>query len=427
MTVFIARTALPAAVITIALGISACGGTVTDLVTDSGQERSVVTVAQASAVPDVVSATDRFGLELLFSAPRESNAVVSPASAVIALSMLADGAAGETATQFDAVLGASGSARTDAVNALLAEVEKYGGDPAIVQEKELPDRPMLHVANEVVLDDGFTARPEYLQVLAQGYGAGIRTVDLGSGKGKKTLDAWVDENTGGLIKKSAIEPSADLRMVLQNATVFAAAWERPFDEYFSERRPFTLSTGDDVKTQTMARLGTFKYYESEGWRAVRLPYSEGFHMDVVLPPQGTDPASIPAALKAELSAGIDAANLELVDLSLPSVDIAGGVLDLRPALESAGLGDLFNAVGPDLSGISDQNLFLSQAKQQTVLAIDEAGTVAAAVTELGVGEASAPVVVEQIEFRVDRPYLLSINHTQTSWPLFVAAIRDPRH
>lgn len=77
--------------------------------------------------------------------------------------------------------------------------------------------------------------------------------------------------------------------------------------------------------------------------------------------------------------------------------------------------------------LGPENLFLGQAFQQAVLLVDEDGTGAAAVTELGVEAVSAPVSQSDVELHLDRPFLLTIDHTETSWPLFLAAIGDPRH
>lgn len=427
MTPNLTRHVATAASLAMLIGLSACAGPELVEPERSEVQRQVITVAQANAVEDVVNATDLLGLPLLGSAPQESNAVVSPASAMIALAMLAEGAAGQTAEQFDQVLGAAGSERTDAVNALLAALEEYAGDPAVVQEDELPERPMVHVANQVVLDDGFTVRPEFLDALGAGYGAGVLVTDLSGNGGKKALDAWVQKNTGGLIEESAIAPRDDLRLVLQNATVLAAAWENPFEEYSTWPQHFTLATGEQVDTDMMVQVAEFKYSEAQGWQGIRLPYTEGFHMDVLLPPSGTDPAAVTPEQKAGLTAKLDSATPALVELTLPSVDIESGALDLQPALETLGLGDLFNASASNLSGISDTDLYLAQAMQQAVLAVDEAGTIAAAVTELAMAEGSAPIIEDQKVFRADRRYLISIVHTETGWPLFVAAIRDPRH
>jgi serine protease inhibitor len=36
-------------------------------------------------------------------------------------------------------------------------------------------------------------------------------------------------------------------------------------------------------------------------------------------------------------------------------------------------------------------------------------------------------VTPPVALHLDRPFLVQIAHTQTGWPLFLAAVRDPRH
>ncbi|MCO7275043.1 serpin family protein [Cellulosimicrobium cellulans] len=395
----------------------------------SDAARHVVAVSEADATPDVVGATEELGLTMLDAAPREGNVVVSPASAVVALSMLAEGARGETAASLDAALGATGQDRTDAVNALLAALQDYDGDPALVQKDELPKTPLVHVANQVVLDDQAQVHDTYLEALATGYGAGVLHTDLGTASGIAPLSAWVRFHTGGLIEKSAIEPDTDLRLVLQNAVLFAARWEAPFDEGETRPSPFVLPTGEGVDVESLSLTESWAYAEHDGWRGLRLPYVDGFHADVVLPPEGTDPATSTPTRTATLREALDAAAPQRVALTMPTLDIpVERATDLRPALAAAGLGGLFDPVdSPDLGGISDEDLFVSQAKQQAMLQVDAEGTVAAAVTELGAQAMSSEVEVVPVTFRVDRPYLFSVSHTETGWPLFTAAIRDPRH
>lgn len=391
--------------------------------------RKVVSVADAGATPGVVDATERLGLTMLGAAPREGNVVVSPASAVVALSMLAEGARGDAALALDDALGASGQDRTDAVNALLASLDAYDGDPAQVRADELPEKPLVHVANQVVLDDEAEVHEPYLESLATGYGAGVLHTDLGTPSGIAPLSEWVRFHTGGLVEKSAVEPDADLRLVLQNAVLFAARWEAPFDEGDTAPSPFTLAGGEVADVESLRLTESWAYAEDDGWRAVRLPYVEGFHADVVLPPEGADPASVAPDRLAALREALDTAPRQTVALTLPTLDVpAEDPLDLRPALSAAGLGGLLDPVEPpDLGGISDEDLYVSQAWQQALLQVDAEGTVAAAVTEVGVGAVSAEVVAESITFRVDRPYVFSVSSDDTGWPLFTAAIRDPRH
>ncbi|MFE9233012.1 serpin family protein [Cellulosimicrobium funkei] len=389
--------------------------------------RDVVRVTDAGATPRVVDATERLGLTMLAAAPRDGNVVVSPASAVVALSMLAEGARGDTALTLDDVLGASGQDRTDAVNALLASLDAYDGDPAQVRADELPEKPLVHVANQVVLDDQAQVHDTYLEALAAGYGAGVLETDLGSEPGIEPLDRWVRHHTGGLVEESAVEPDVDSRLALQNAALLAARWSSPFEEQATRPSPFALADGSEVDAEAMHQEHDWSYAEVDGWQAVRLPYTEGFHADVVLPPDGVDPATLAQDTNAALRAALDAAPSRSVALTLPTLDVdAEAPLDLTPALAAAGLGDLM--VEPDLTGISDEaDLKVTQAWQQAVLRVDEDGTVAAAVTEVVVGVESAPLIEDVVELRVDRPYVFAVSHTETAWPLFTAAIRDPRH
>ncbi|MGO1315761.1 MAG: serpin family protein [Cellulomonadaceae bacterium] len=418
-----------AAVATLALtGLAACAATGVDPEEDfvrSATERQIVTIAQAGSLEEVVHATHRVGHALLASVPESENAVVSPACAVIALSMLAEGARGETAAALDTALGAGGQHRTDAVNALLAALQEFEGDPRTVQEDEPPERPLAHVANQVVLDTRVEVEDAFLDALAAGYGAGVTETDLTSATGKAVLDAWVAQNTGGLIGSSAIEPEPLLRLVLQNAVLFSARWQSPFLPESTRARPFEVD-GTQVDVEQLGGRGSWPYAELDGWQAVRLPYSEGFHTDVLLPPQGTDPGSIAEETLVALTTALASASPRLVALTMPTLDLDAGILDLHPALESLGLGDLFD--DPNLSGMSTaEKLLLNQAFQQAVLTLDEAGTTAAAVTELGMVASSAPDPAQPLELAIDRPYLLTVSHTQTSLTLFLAAVRDPRH
>jgi len=276
----------------------------------------------------------------------------------------------------------------------------------------------------VVTDDGFEVDPAYLQALADVFDAGVQRADLGSDAGMAVLSAWIRHHTGGLIKKTAIEPNPDLRLVLQDAVLLAARWQKPFDHHATAARPFTLPGGTAVDAETMAAMNPFAYAEVEGWRAVRLPYVEALHADILLPPQGTDPAEATPELLAEVSAALDAARPALVDLTLPTLDIGPDTLNLRAALPAIGA-PVLCVDTPDLSGMGSGDLCVLQAVQQAVLRVDEEGTVAAAVTEIGVGETAAPMPDHELHF--DRPFLLTISHTATAWPLFLAAVRDPRH
>ena len=410
----------------VALGVLAagCGGNPNATLLRGEGEARAVPVGAAKALPQVVAATGRLGVTTLANAPRESNTVVSPSSLAMALAMLTEGARGETLDALETMLGATGEQRRDAIAALRGALLAHDGDPAAATGDELPERPIVHLANQVVTDAEYQPSLLYLDALVDVFDAGLQTTDLSSQAGMNVLSDWIKQHTGGLIEKTAIEPNPDLRLVLQDVILLAARWQLPFDANGTAPRPFTLPDGSQVETETMAGMEDWSYAEVDGWRAVRLPYVEALHADVLLPPIGVDPADVPADLLTRLSAALAAAQPSTVNLSLPTLDVGPDTLDLKPILPAIGAPVLCSDA-PDLSGIGPGELCVLQAAQQAVLQVDEEGTVAAAVTEIGVGESAAPMPEHELAF--DRPYLFTISHTETGWPLFLAAVRDPRH
>lgn len=411
--------------------LAACGGQGVDTTVHTGDAPYVpVTLAEAPDLDGVLAASDRLGLAMLTTAD-DPNVVVSPLSLTVALSMLAEGARGETATALDDALGASGADRTASVGALREALLAYDGDPAVAAGDELPDTPVLHLATRALLDDQLVPEQSYLDVLSSGYDASLETLDLGDAAAKKTLDAWVRRETGGLIEKSAITPNADLRLVLQDAIVLAARWEVPFAEPATYDDDFTTADGTRaVPTMHGSSGRSWSVTDADGWRAVRLPYVEGFSADLVLPPDGVDPADVPDTVLTALRTGTGATPVVTADddtdvvVSVPVLDLKPDVLDLRDALGVVGLGGLLEE--PDLSGITTtEPLFVSQAFQQARLRLDEEGTVAAAVTELGMEAGAAPVEREEVVVRFDRPFLLRLSHDDTGATLFLAAVREP--
>ncbi|MBT0994912.1 serpin family protein [Cellulomonas sp. DKR-3] len=384
-------------------------------------ERQHVALDEADALDEVVAASWELGVAALRESDGQKAAVVSPSSLVSALAMVAEGARGDEALPFDATLGAAGDDRTDAVNALLGALERYEGDPAVVQEDDLPETPVLHSAQQVVVDDQTVPEQDYLDVLTQSYGAGVMVTDLATDQGLDPLGAWVREHTGGLVEDTAMSPDPLLALVLQDAVAFAGAFEQPFEEGMTADRPFAVG-GTRVDVLTMSGTNPLVAVEQDGWTAVRLPFTDDLSLDVVLPPVGSPeavrPADAPPEVLAALGDALDSAPQRAVQLSLPVLDLSTRT-DLMPLLSDRGLTGW-------LSGLvaGDDDVAIGQGTQQAVLELSEGGVRAAAVTELGIVYASGPIV--ELEVAVDRPFLLSVRDGSSGWPVFLAAVEDPR-
>jgi serpin B len=352
------------------------------------------------------------------------NVVASPGSLLIALAMLRAGASGETATEMDGILKLPPVSRDEAMNALLASLQKFDGDPASVDEENPPRKPVMHPANGLFVDQGVRTGAAYLDTLARHYGTGVYPVDFSDeAVTKPAIDAWVDKNTGGRIKKAPAEFDRRNTFSLLNAVYFAAAWSSPFDPGSTSDLPFTTAGGEEITVPAMHNLLQMRYAEGQGWRGVDLPYAEGFVMRLVLPDAGAGNRTVLSAQALGSVAGtMDAAQRQTVQIQLPRWDHRCS-FDLRKVLEAMGMNKTlnttvdFNSIQPDLA--------ITQAAQAANITVAEKGTVAAAVTQFNAMVTSAPPQPDRtIEF--DRPFHYQIVHVETGLPLFMGTVADPR-
>ena len=409
--------------------LTACAPPVPGLVKADGVERVPVDRAAYAAEFQAFRASAlTLGAALLADGGEgaEGNVVSSPGSLLIALAMLRAGASGETAVEIDQVLGLPDGNRDEAMNALLESLAAYDGDPGSVDEKDPPRKPVLHAANGLFVDKDVPTGKNYLATLARHYGTGVYPVDFrDEAATRPALDAWVDRNTGGRIKKAPAEYDRDNTFSLLNALYFAAAWESPFDPNNTSDEPFSTPDGEEISVPTMHQMLELAYAEGAGWRAVELPYAEGFAMRLVLPASGEGPETLTAAQLAEIAGALDTAPEVSASISLPRWDHTSS-FELRKVFESLGLVRTL-ATAEDFDAIQSGLIITqaAQAAQAASITVAEKGTVAAAVTQIDGAVTGVPPEPEQtIDF--DRPFLYQVVHTETGLPVFMGKVADPR-
>ncbi|WP_028281495.1 serpin family protein [Arthrobacter sp. H5] len=410
----------PALAVTAVVALTGCGSAASpELLASPDVERVVVSVAD---YPDEVealrSSAFRLGAAMLAGSQAE-NQVTSPVSALYALSMLRAGARTTTAAELDEVLGFPAANRDEAMNALLAQWQEHDGDPGSVDEEEPPEQPLLHLANGLFVDNDLSVREEFLNTLAGHYGSGIYPVDYGDPATQDKLGAWISENTGGRIEEAPVEYDPDTVLSIINTVYFAAAWQAPFEPELTGDGDFNTATGPR-RVDMMHHAVTGNYASGDGWQAMDLPYNNGFAMRLVLPDEGESPVMDEAALAAVADA-MAGGTAELVDLTLPKWDHHYKQEDLKTVLKDMGLTEAMGEA-PDYSGIA-QDLFVSGAAQDANITVAEAGTVAAAVTQIGM-ESSAPPPPE-LTLTFDRPFQYQIIHVETGMPIFLGTVMDP--
>jgi serpin B len=355
----------------------------------------------------------------------EANLFYSPYSISLALAMTYAGASGETAQQMADTLQflLEQASLHPAFNWLDAELASRGEG---AQGKD-GEGFRLNIVNAIWGQKDYEFLPAFLDVLAENYGAGLRIVDFitETEKSRLAINDWVSKQTEGCIK-DLIPPGAIdalTRLVLTNAIYFNAAWKNPFDEDMTADGPFYLLDGGQVSVPMMKQTESFGYTEGEGYQAVELPYDGGeLSMVVFLPEAGKLEAFEEGLQSQQVDAIIsDLRHIE-VTLTMPKFEF-DSKFSLKDTLAEMGMPIAFSSAA-DFSGMTgNRELSISDVMHKAFVAVDEAGTEAAAATAVIVGLTAVPEPL--VEVTVDRPFIFLIRDIETGAILFVGRVLNP--
>jgi serine protease inhibitor len=373
-----------------------------------------------AAVTNAAPAAD-FSLRLLAEAVASGggNPVISPISAYLALAMAADGADGVTLAQFENLLGLPRDQLNELCRSLVAALATPSGST------------VLNIANSTwVDDDSVTVNTSFLQDCVDYFGAEVYTLDLPSPEALAAVNAWVNTKTNGLIPTLHEENYAENTVLLLiNTVYFKALWAEPFLAEETASREFKRADGSQVTADFMNDRSCHRaYIHTDLVEGVLLPYDDGRTAFVALrPTDGSSAAEFAASLTAEQLLTYTAmAKDTLLNLSLPKFDLAFS-LSLNSPLQHLGLTDAFDADLADFTPMGmgvHGNLYISEVFQKVKLIIDEAGTEAAAVTEVQMGETSAPAE-PPVNLILDSPFLYAVVDLDSGVPLFIGILDDP--
>jgi serpin B len=375
----------------------------------------------------LVEGNSAFAFEL-YQALKETdgNLFYSPFSISLALAMTYAGARGETEAQMAAVLRflLDQSTLHPAFNQLDTELAGRGQG---AQGKD-GEGFRLNVVNAIWGQKDYEFLPPFLDVLAENYGAGLRILDFinAAERSRLTINEWVSQQTEGRIK-DLIPPGridALVRLVLTNAIYFNAAWKYPFEKQMTANGPFYLIDGGQVNVPMMRQTESFGYTEVEGYQAIELPYDGDELSMVILLPEAGNFEAFEAGLQSQQVDAIinDLQNTE-VALTMPKFEF-DSEFSLKDTLAGMGMPIAFSPDEADFSGMrGNQELFISDVIHKAFLAVDEAGTEAAAATAVIMKNTAVPEPPVQVT--IDHPFIFLIRDIQTGTILFVGRVLNP--
>jgi len=397
----------------------------TDQEKEEPQVSPEVMAVYVAVQSDLVNSNTTFALDLYRAlSQEEGNLFFSPYSISLALAMTYAGARSATEEQMAETLHFTtlGQDRLHpAFNALALELASRGEDPTVKKE----DRFQLHIANALWGQDGYGFLPTFLDVLAENYGAGVRTADFidAPEQAQMMINRWVSDETEerieNLLPPDSITPLT--RLVLTNAVYFKATWKQGFDASFTWDCPFTLLDGSQVTVQMMEQVGKFKCVAGEGYHAIEIPYVGDELSMLVLLPEIHEFEEFAATLDPERLASILATMTEErgISLSMPRFEYASE-FNLKATLVDLGMPDAFVYGTGDFSGMDGtRELFIGDVFHKAFVSVDENGTEAAAATALPIPCAILPVI------RLDHPFIFLIRDIETETILFMGQVMDP--
>lgn len=347
-------------------------------------------------------------LRLLKHLYRNQNTLVfSPLSLTVALSMATEGASGETLSQLDSFLG------------------DKRPSPMVLEDLSFSG---VSIANAAFVRPEFTLLTDYQETLSDKYEAAPAPME--NGNVMNQVNNWVSDHTDGLIDALLdSEPSPETVLLLISALSMNAEWALPFNPANTGFAVFHAPAGD-IEVSSMRQTDAFLYGETDGVQSISLPYKNSAPEMIVLLPEDGNLQPLVDELSASPDQFIEkyqpTENM-LVQLSLPNVH-AESSFELKDALLASGVSDAFDPSIADFSQMAENalelDLHIGSVLQKAVLKVNEAGTEAAAVTQVAM-LARGAYIGKSAVMNVDRPFMMLIRDPASGYVLFASCINNP--
>lgn len=343
------------------------------------------------------------------------NWIISPFSASVVLSMIANGANGNTLTELQDVLGFKGFSM-DEINSYYQRLD--------AELRGLDNSVQLTLANSVWVNNGVNVYDSYIKVSKDMYNAPVTSLNFFEPKTLSTINKWCGNQTNGLIPQILDEIPDGMISCFLNALYFKGIWKNKFKESYTKDELFTCADGRTKKVKMMQQNEEYYCWGNEHFALAEFPYgNEAFSMVVLLPNEGE-------SLEESLHLFTADCWTESVEMKKKELYVRFPRFELKyeasliEALKMMGVTDAFDAMNANFSNFSSSDLFVSLFKQSAYIKVDEKGTEAAAVTVGGL-DATSPGPMVTGKFYMDRPFAFFIKEKSTGTILFMGKVMEP--
>lgn len=349
----------------------------------------------------------------------KKNLCYSPASLYVAFALAASGAENQTRDEMFAALGLTGRDKkyiSEQINDLFGKLsfENHYG--------------VLKIANSVWLKKDADIKKEYKENANDNFHSQIFSADFKNiPETPDMMKKWVEENTNNLISpKFDYSDPEIIFMYILNTLYFKDSWRDSFDKRSTQSDLFYAADNKQVECEFMNKLiSAHPFFSGEGFTASSLDLYNGGKMTFVLPDEETDIYDLLSSPK-KLDYIFNQANEKTgnVHFKVPKFKTQAS-FDLIGTLKYMGVKQAFIAETADFSGITGEQIYISEVAQETYIKIDETGVEAAAMTRVEVKAGGLLAPNEQVNMFLDRPFIYFITD-KGGVILFEGVIFDPK-
>ncbi len=385
----------------------------------NNDENKTINLDEKSA--QLIVADNTFGLELFQKIRKESekeNIMISPLSISVAFAMAYNGADKDTKTEMEKAM---------KLNGLTTEQINNSYKMLINALQSLDEKVVFELANAIFYADGFTVKPDFLNINKTVYDAEVEKLNFNSQTAVDRINDWVSEKTNDKITKIIENLSPLDRMVLLNAVYFNGIWTNKFDGKGTHNLSFTKTNGTTIEVPMMQKTEKLDYTTNSLFSAVKMPYGNGqYNMVVMLPANGKTSQNVIDALSISnwKSWMTEFDTKDPVVVTMPRFKFAFET-ELKNVLKKMGMIDAFDSNNANFSNISETDLFISSAIHKSFIDVNENGTEAAAVTSITFTTTSAGNEPPKTYFYVNKPFVFAITEKDTDAILFIGEVQNP--
>ncbi|TNN35335.1 Heparin cofactor 2 [Liparis tanakae] len=285
----------------------------------------------------------------------------------------------------------------------------------------------VYVKRAVAVNEAFRAQTKAY------YFAEPQSVDFGDPAFLNKANRRILKLTKGLIKEPLKSVDPNMVLMLLNYLYFKGTWEQKFPKEMTHYRNFRVTDKTSVRVPMMSNKGNYLAAADHELECdiLQLPYAGDISMLIALPrkitgmrnlEQEISPTVVNKWLKNMTNRGAafsQQAQYESTrEVVLPRFKLEQNY-DLIANLKEMGITDLFQESG-DFSGMTSEKVSMNWLKHQGTITVNEEGTEAAALTQMGFMPLSS-----QIHFTADRPFLFLIYEHRTDCLVFIGRVVNP--